>query len=632
MPVAVNPQTGETVYLTNDGQWAKAQTAINPQTKETVAFDGTEWKPVPRQSKGVLGYVDDAVRSIASGATFGFMDEIAAKADELTGRGGSYAENVQRERARDKQIPGAIAVPGEIAGAVGGAVAAAPAAGATAVATGLSRLPQTARYVLGGGAGGGLFGAGSAEEGNRLSGAGVGMLIGGPAGYLAPKVVAGATRIASGIRNAVSPQANVAADLSRAITRDETTPQALAQQLQDLQAMRPGATLADVGGENVRGLVERVAQTPGAGRTTVVPALTQRQQDQMNRLALDLRQLTGTHRTATQAITETMEQRAADARPLYDEAFNFNARAVPEITTAWEQATNTGFGRAFMAKPEFRRTLQTEYGINNAADAPLMVQIDVWKKVADDFIRENIGTNKARVAQAMRDRIVATVDQFNPAYLSARNAWAGPSRYLDAIEEGRNILGTRISAEELRAGLSAMSEVEREAFRTGAVSAIRAKMGSDPAKLADMTKYLRSPEVRAKIAAIMPDEQSAAQWMQRLDFEVRSSELTGRALGNSATARRLAEKENADSLVVDLVSDAFRGTNTVGLIERLIGGTYRRTRDTLRSRSDNILADVLTNSNAPGLPQVLQGATRQAAPVSPLRNQSAINATNAGMQ
>jgi hypothetical protein len=632
MPVAVNPQTGETVYLTNDGQWAKAQTAINPQTKETVAFDGTEWKPVPRQSKGVLGYVDDAVRSLASGATFGFMDEIAAKADELTGRGGSYAENVQRERARDKQIPGAIAIPGEIAGAVGGAVAAAPAAAATAVATGLSRLPQTARYIMGGAAGGGLFGAGSAEEGNRLSGAGVGMLIGGPAGYLAPKVIAGATRLAQGVRNAVSPQANVAADLGRAITRDETTPQALMQQLQDVQTMRPGANLADVGGENVRGLVERVAQTPGAGRTTVVPTLTQRQQGQMNRLALDLRQLTGTHRTATQAITETMEQRAADARPLYQEAFNFNARDVPEIVQAWQQETAAGFGRAFMAKPEFRRTLQTEYGIANPADAPLMVQIDVWKKVADDFIRENIGTNKARVAQGMRDRIVATVDQFNQAYLSARNAWAGPSRYLDAIEEGRNILGVRVSAEELRGALAAMSEVEREAYRIGAVSAIRAKMGSDPAKLADMTKYLRSPEVRAKIAAIMPDDQSAAQWMQRLDFEVRSSELTGRALGNSATARRLAEKQDADSLVVDLVADAFRGTSTVGLIDRLVGSTYRRGRDTLRSRSDNLLADTLFDPNAENLQRVLQRVGAQGAPVSPMSNQAGINATNAGVQ
>src|SRR5690606_13857809 len=85
---------------------------------------------------------------------------------------------------------------------------------------------------------------------------------------------------------------------------------------------RPGvATLADAGGENVRGLVERVAQTPGAGRTKVIPRLTQRQQGQMNRMAVDLRNLTGTHKNARQTIDETMEARKVAASPLYRQAY-----------------------------------------------------------------------------------------------------------------------------------------------------------------------------------------------------------------------------------------------------------------------------------------------------------------------
>jgi hypothetical protein len=32
MPIATNPQTGETVFLDTDGAWKPAQTAINPQT------------------------------------------------------------------------------------------------------------------------------------------------------------------------------------------------------------------------------------------------------------------------------------------------------------------------------------------------------------------------------------------------------------------------------------------------------------------------------------------------------------------------------------------------------------------------------------------------------------------------
>jgi hypothetical protein len=637
MPLATNPQTGEAVYLTPDGQWSPAQTAVNPTTKEMLAFDGKEWKPLPAPSKGVMGYVDDAVRSVASGLTFGYADELAAKMDELTGRGGSYADNVARERARDKQIPAAIGIPGEIAGAVGGAVAAAPVTAAGAALTGISRLPQAARYIAGGAGGGALFGSGSAEEDGRLTGAAQGAGVGAVAGAVAPKVMSVLDNIAYGVRNAFSPRTNAAADIGRAINRDGTTPQAVAQQLREAQAFRPDATLADVGGENVRGLVERVAQTPGAGRTIVVPALTERQQGQMNRLAGDLQQLTGTRQTATQAIEQTMSQRSQSARPLYDGAFNFNARAVPEIAQAWEQATNTGFGRAFMAKPEFRRTLQTEYGINNPADAPLMVQIDVWKKVADDFIRENIGTNKARVAQAMRDRVVGIVDEFNPAYLSARNAWAGPSRYMDAIDEGRNILQTRISADELRAGVQAMSEVEREAFRIGAVSAIRAKMGSDPARMADMTKYLRAPEVRAKIAAIMPDDAARAAWEQRLGYEIESSALAGRSLGNSATYRRGAEREDADKIVIDLVSDVFKGnTNTTTLFDFIFNQARRvgrAARDTLRSRTDQIEADILTQpQSSQALDQLLNQIGAATRGPNPLRNPAVTNAANAAVQ
>src|SRR5262245_32877351 len=120
MPIATN-NNGEVIYLTDDGQWQPTRTAVNPSTKEMLAFDGSGWVAVP-PSKGVLGYVDDAVRAIASGATFGFADEFAAKMDELTGRGGSYEENLARERARDAGIPAGIRIPGEIAGAVASAL------------------------------------------------------------------------------------------------------------------------------------------------------------------------------------------------------------------------------------------------------------------------------------------------------------------------------------------------------------------------------------------------------------------------------------------------------------------------------------------------------------------------------
>jgi hypothetical protein len=636
MAIATNPKTGETVYLADDGAWKPAQTAVNPQTKQMLAHDGKDWVPVPAKSKGVLDYIDDAVRSIASGVTFGYADELAAKMDEVTGRGGTYGENLKKEHARDAQIPGAIKIPGEVAGAVAGAVAAAPVTGAIAAVTGASRLPALVRAGISGAGGGALFGSGDAEEGKRLEGAAKGGAVGAVAGPVISGAVRAGGSVVQSLRGAVTPQANVTADLARAIERDGTTPAALTQRMEELNQIRPGfATLADAGGENVRGLVERVAQTPGAGRTTVVPALTARQQGQIARLSGDLRQLTGTHQSATRAITETMEQRAEAARPAYDAAMNFNAREVPEIVRAWTDATSTGWGQNILRSPDFRRTLQTEYGIADPTNAPLMTVIDAWKKRVDDQVTEAIrggNNNKARVLSNMRDRVVDTVDTHNPAYGEARAAWAGPTRYMNAIEEGRNILNTRVSAEELARGVENMAAADQEAFRIGAVSSLIGKMGSDTARMPDLTKYLRSPEMRAKIAAIMPTPEARQTWAQRLDFEVSSSELTGRALGNSATARRLAERQDADGIVGDLVMDAFSGHPPVSLLRRAVGAVPQRVRDTLRSRSDEILADLLTNPA--GMAAVRQAVDRVVGH-QPLRitvHPAATNAANAVIQ
>lgn len=47
MPLARNPDTGETLFLDQGGQWAPAQKAVNPQTKEELFFDGKDWIAPP---------------------------------------------------------------------------------------------------------------------------------------------------------------------------------------------------------------------------------------------------------------------------------------------------------------------------------------------------------------------------------------------------------------------------------------------------------------------------------------------------------------------------------------------------------------------------------------------------------
>lgn len=592
----------------------------------------------PEQSRtagaGVFRSVDNVVRAIASGVTFGWADEFAAKMDELTGRGGSYQQNVAQERARDAEIPIALKIPGEIAGAVGGTVAIMPLGAVRAIAAMTSGLPQWVRFGALGAAEGGLAGAGGSTEGNRGMGALAGAAIGAPIGAAAPAVVRGVESTINAVRGAFRPSSGAAADIGRAIVRDADTPAAIEARAAAMQAERPGqVTIADVGGENVRGLIERVAQTPGAGRTTVVPALTNRQEQQLTRIASDLQELTGTNRTAVETLTETMASRQAAATPLYERAYQAGDRTIwsptlerlsgsPTVQTAmrgavrkWQDnAIADGFG-AMNPGARVAAGGQLEFMSGRVPVFPNVQFWDYTKRIVDDMRDAALRAgqdHKARTFGTLARVLRTELDNIVPEYAAARQSWAGPSAFMASIQDGRNILSRNISAEELRQTFRAFTGAEQEGFRIGAVSSIIGRMGNDPARLADMTKFLRSPEMRAKIAAIMPTPEAAQQWARRLNFEVGSSELVARSLGNSATARRMAEMQQARGVVGDLVMDALMsGPTSHSFIRQILTAGPRWLRDTLRSRTDANLADLLTNPARIGdLGPVLQRASQ----------------------
>lgn len=599
-----------------------------------LVWNGKQYEAPGEAQSQRLKTFQDVGRSVANGLTFGWADEASAKMDELTGNG-TYEANLAKEHARDKQIPAAIAIPGEMTGAVAGSLAAAPLTGAAALATGARALPA---WLRGAGVGlttGGLYGAGNAAPGQRLEGAGEGAVMGTPGGAILPSLSAAGGRLKSELRGAFQPMTNVGADLGRALERDGLTPAQWADNFVRMKETRPGvATLADAGGENVKGVLERVAQTPGAGRTIAIPNLTERQRGQMFRVAGDLKELTGSPKASIDAVRETMEQRAKDSGPAYDKAMNFNARDNQEITGAWQRETANGWGKFILNSADLKNNLQTEFGIADAANGPMMRVIDSWKKQADWLVNQAIekgDKNKARIISDMRDRVLETVDQHNPAYAAARDQWAGPERYLQAINEGKRIFGTQVDAAELPGALSRMGDSEREGFRIGVIAAAVKKMGLETANLPDQTKFFRSPEMRARVAAIMPTDEAREAWARRLDFEVGSSRDMGRALGGPATARRLAEQGDANNIVGDLVMEAFSGHPPVSLLKSLVSAVPGRIRDSVRSRSDRIVADILTNPDVSidQLRTLMTHVQAQSAPVAPAKNAAAIRAISA---
>ncbi len=151
--------------------------------------------PVKSSASGLPKKIDQAIRSLAEGVTLGYADRIAARLESITGIGGksgAYDENLKKEQAKTAEVPGEIAIPGQIAGAVAGTVAGAPlvrgaaaigGAALPAVANAASRIPGVIRGVASAAGVGAVAGSsqGDTKE-ERTQNASIGAVTGGLTG------------------------------------------------------------------------------------------------------------------------------------------------------------------------------------------------------------------------------------------------------------------------------------------------------------------------------------------------------------------------------------------------------------------------------------------------------------------
>jgi hypothetical protein len=168
------------------------------------------------EAKGKQGGVDNFMRSVARGQSFGLADETAAGGDALFGPlvdkftksgtsdaptiGERYDQNLETERGQDKayddQFPG-WSTTGKVVGGVTGALSMVP----RFLLSGAQGLPGLAKTIGAGIGLGGLGGFGEGEGGfeERAKSAGKGAAVGGAVGGVLHPVAAGAGALVNGI-------------------------------------------------------------------------------------------------------------------------------------------------------------------------------------------------------------------------------------------------------------------------------------------------------------------------------------------------------------------------------------------------------------------------------------------------
>ena len=468
-----------------------AQKTNRPPAAQT----GTQPTPQAAPKPKITPFLSGAPGAAIEGLSMGFADEAIAKMRAMTGDR-SYEDYVAAEREARRQF-GETNPVANFAAEMGGGILPAIVTG------GASMIPSAGRVVtktvapsilkmLGIGAGSGAVSAvGTSEKPieelpvEAVRGAAAGAATTGAIGLAGKYVVMPGYRA---LKSALGfGDANKMADLQivKALAKDGKTPQ------QALDAVRAAArgemTLADVG-ENTAALLRRATSEPGPARIAAKSELQAREAGRVNRVDADLVQLMSGSNDFYTDVMQLAAKRSKDADVLYQAAWDSNAAITPKNAAGIARMQNfPSFAEALKAGS---RRMQ-DMGLDITDPKNVLRGLHETKIAIDDMIDKAMRAGEKGQAKTLLDmkrQLLADMEKASPEYRTARQAYAGDSEMMTAMEEGKNIY--KMSEIDMRKMIDRFknSPSEYDAFRAGIAQAALEKLrtaapGSDPLKV-----------------------------------------------------------------------------------------------------------------------------------------------------
>ncbi len=362
----------------------------------------------------------------------------------------------------------------------------------------------------------------------------------------------------------------------KAMVRDGLSPDEISTRLQQLG---PNAAVVDAGGANMRNLGEVAANSPGEAANTAQQFLEGRAEGQQGRINSAITAATGSTGDFHAALSDLSQQRATAAAPLYETAFN-------RVVTP-DEAANV---QRFIADPigqdalnKGMRSIQLEklasgepfnpadYGVTRGADGkyalegdtPNLRLMDAVKRGYDnvvegfrDPVTEKL-SSEGRDVNNVRAAYVSQLRNTFPEYGAALDAWAGPSRAMDALRLGRDAL--KNDPEITAATIGKLPDSDKDFFLNGVARAIKDKVeGAQDG--ADATRRIfGNTLIRNKIRAAFGNDAAFNQFQNTMEQEATFAKTRNDVLKNSATARRVAGQADESADLVTPVSLLMHG-------------------------------------------------------------------------
>jgi hypothetical protein len=341
--------------------------------------------------------------------------------------------------------------------------------------------------------------------------------------------------------------------VAEALLRD--TPPDLLESALGMSQARMGklgaeARVADVGGANLRQLLDTIATLPGETKQALERAIRERQAGRAGRLVSAADTALGTQGSQFQQSIDTFsELRRIESRPFY----NVIDQAVVQVDEPLMKLLKRSESLQGAAELLYRTKTGQSIDLSKIqAGQPVPMNVlDTLKQSLYDSAQSLKRSGSGQQATAyddVRQELIKALSDRSPkvggksAYAQAMEKWAGPSQMMDAAELGRKAMtGDIVNFKQELRGLT-LSEMD--AFRIGALQALRQKTGTEAGQTS-LLKMWKEPATQERLKAVFGNDFREFSSAVAKEARLKGLESAGRGAQTAARAAGMADLDVA---------------------------------------------------------------------------------------
>jgi hypothetical protein len=387
-------------------------------------------------------------------------------------------------------------------------------------------------------------------------------------------------------------QQKVAEALIRDVPEPLTGANALTRAQARLLKLGPEARIADVGGKSTRNLLDVQATLPGRTANVAEQAILERQAGRAGRLMTAADEALGTQNAQfLQTIDNFNAQRFADSRPYY--------AAIDKAILQVDNSLTDVFNRSKGVQGASELLFQTKTGqtidlskLKYGEQVPMNV-LDTLKQSlydASQALRKTGNNSQANAYDDVREKLVGVLEAKSPkvgnqsAYTLAMKTWAGPSQMSDAAEVGRKAMTDDVL--NLGQAMKGFTQAETDAFRVGALQALRQKTGTEAGQTS-LLKMWKEPATQDRLKAVFENDYKSFASAVAKEARLKALESTGRG---SASAARLAGQADLDVAPLAQAAGAAASGNPMAIVTSAVNlARQTQTPEAVRNEIGRIL-------------------------------------------